>query len=296
MVEKFNPEKIITDFSKEEIILGIDEAGRGPVMGPMIYACAYWSNKNNDNICKYFKFDDSKKLKTETREKIYDEILKYPNLIRFEIIEISPKELSTKMLQRKKTSLNQISHNAAGSLISAAKSKGANIKAVYVDTVGTPEYYKEFLEKKIQDSEIKVVVEPKADAKYGCVSAASIIAKVTRDHHIIDWVFKEKDINDRKFGSGYTSDPYTVKWLKRNYNSVFGYPDFIRFSWKTIKSLFKENGDQCEWEGYKEEDDDYYIYHKKKEQMENQPQISFESQKKKKNVYDNIDVSVEVDL
>ena len=294
MEEKFNPETTITDFPKEEIILGIDEAGRGPVMGPMVYACAYWSKKNDLNIRKYFKFDDSKKLKAETREKMFNEILKYPNLIRFEKIEISPKELSTQMLLRTKTSLNQISQNAAARLISIAKSKGANIKGVFVDTVGNPKQYKELLERKIKDPEIEVVVESKADARYACVSAASIVAKVTRDHCIAEWVFIEKDINDRKFGSGYTSDPYTVKWLKRNYNSIFGYPDFIRFSWKTIKTLFKDNGDQCEWDNYTEEDDSYH--YKKKNLEENQPQISFEKQKPQMNIYDEIKVSVEVDL
>jgi len=53
---------------------GIDEAGRGPVLGPMVYACCYFS-KNNENILKSkFKFADSKALTEEQREKIYEKM------------------------------------------------------------------------------------------------------------------------------------------------------------------------------------------------------------------------------
>jgi ribonuclease H2 subunit A len=63
-----------TDFSEEKIILGIDEAGRGPVLGPMVYACCYWSLEKEKEILSDFKFADSKTLKEEIREKIYDKM------------------------------------------------------------------------------------------------------------------------------------------------------------------------------------------------------------------------------
>ena len=59
-MEAFNPSTIITDFSKGDIILGIDEAGRGPTLGPMVYACAYWDSKYDKDIRFKFRFDDSK--------------------------------------------------------------------------------------------------------------------------------------------------------------------------------------------------------------------------------------------
>jgi ribonuclease H2 subunit A len=65
-----------TNFEAEGIILGIDEAGRGPVLGPMVYACCYWSEKNEPLIKKSFKFADSKTLKESKREEIYERMKK----------------------------------------------------------------------------------------------------------------------------------------------------------------------------------------------------------------------------
>ncbi len=60
-----------TDFQTEEISFGIDEAGRGPVLGPMVYACCYWAESNEASIKKVFKFADSKTLSESKREEIY---------------------------------------------------------------------------------------------------------------------------------------------------------------------------------------------------------------------------------
>jgi ribonuclease H2 subunit A len=65
-----------TNFEIEQIYLGIDEAGRGPVLGPMVYACCYWSEKNEDLIKKTFKFADSKTLKESKREEIFEKMKK----------------------------------------------------------------------------------------------------------------------------------------------------------------------------------------------------------------------------
>lgn len=70
------------------------------------------------------------------------------------------------------------------------------------------------------------------------VSAASICAKVTRDEIINNWVFNEKPgFKDRVFGSGYPGDPKTKQWLQHNLDPVFGFPDFVRFSWSTTKKI-----------------------------------------------------------
>ncbi len=225
MSQNFDPETLKTDFEKEEIILGIDEAGRGPVLGPMVYACAYWSIINDDKIKNYFHFDDSKKLTPQKRETLYEKINQYSNIIQYEKIIISPEEISYKMLKRKKISLNTISHEAALELIINSQKKGANIKKIRVDTVGNPIDYKKYLSNLLNDKNIEIIVESKADSNYPCVSAASIIAKVTRDKFIEQWNFYDKNT-----GSGYPSDIYTVNWLKRNFNEIFGYPNFIRFS------------------------------------------------------------------
>lgn len=81
MINKFS--ELTTDFEKDEIILGIDEAGRGPVLGPMVYACCYWKRENESEIKKHLKFADSKTLSETKREKIFEEMKDYSNLLRY---------------------------------------------------------------------------------------------------------------------------------------------------------------------------------------------------------------------
>ena len=85
-----------------------------------------------------------------------------------------------------------------------AQIKKTNICKIFVDTVGPADKYKEKIDKELKNKSIEVKVESKADANYECVSAASIVAKVTRDHLI-----EKLDIQDKDFGSGYHSDPKT---------------------------------------------------------------------------------------
>lgn len=255
----FDAEKAVTDWEKDTIILGIDEAGRGPVLGPMVYACAYWKEEYDQKIRSKFKFNDSKALKAEEREKMFNQINSHPNLIRYEKIVIPPELISSDMLKREKISLNEISQSSALQLIRMAQNKNVNVLKIYVDTVGYPDKYKNLLDKELNNKSIEVKVEAKADAKYECVSAASIVAKVTRDHLI-----EKLDIEDKDCGSGYPSDPKTIEWLKKNYDNVFGFGREVRFSWKTVANLFKENNNKCEWEDYDSDEEIEKIKQKNK--------------------------------
>jgi ribonuclease H2 subunit A len=67
-------QSIATNFETEEICLGIDEAGRGPVLGAMVYACCYFSYTYSNDLKKAFKFDDSKKLSEKQRESIFNKM------------------------------------------------------------------------------------------------------------------------------------------------------------------------------------------------------------------------------
>ena len=299
----FDAEKATTDWEKDTIILGIDEAGRGPVMGPMVYACAYWKEEYDENIRKKFKFNDSKALKPEEREKMFEQIKSHPNIIRYELIVLPSDYISKEMLKREKVSLNQISQDSAKKLIKMARDKKANIRKIYVDTVGPSDYYQHLLEASLGDKTIKVTVQPKADATYECVSAASIVAKVTRDKHI-EVIEKE----DKDCGSGYPSDPKTKEWLKNNYDNVFGFGREVRFSWKTVDNMFKENNNKCEWEDYDSEEENekrkkFKKKGKEKENEENNMKIDTlmgKEEDKKKNVirnfYDKNNLDFNVDL
>ena len=297
----FDPEKAETNWEKDDIILGIDEAGRGPVMGPMVYACAYWKEEYDKDIRKKFKFNDSKALRAEEREKMFENIKSHPNIIRYELIILPPDYISKEMLKREKVSLNQISQDSAKKLIKMAMDKKANIRKIFVDTVGPAESYEILLKKSLPDDTIQVKVEPKADATYECVSAASIVAKVTRDS-IIETLEKK----DKECGSGYPSDPKTKEWLKNNYDNVFGFGREVRFSWKTVDNLFKENNNKCEWEDYdSDEENEKRKKFKKgkgkgddKDNMKIDMLMAKDENKKKKirNFYDKTNIDLNVDL
>jgi len=297
----FDPEKAETNWEKDDIILGIDEAGRGPVMGPMVYACAYWKEEYDKDIRKKFKFNDSKALRAEEREKMFENIKSHPNIIRYELIILPPDYISKEMLKREKVSLNQISQDSAKKLIKMAMDKKANIRKIFVDTVGQAESYEILLKKSLPDDTIQVKVEPKADATYECVSAASIVAKVTRDS-IIETLEK----TDKECGSGYPSDPKTKEWLKNNYDNVFGFGREVRFSWKTVDNLFKENNNKCEWEDYdSDEENEKRKKFKKgkgkgddKDNMKIDMLMAKDENKKKKirNFYDKTNIDLNVDL
>ena len=297
----FDPEKAETNWEKDDIILGIDEAGRGPVMGPMVYACAYWKEEYDKDIRKKFKFNDSKALRAEEREKMFENIKSHPNIIRYELIILPPDYISKEMLKREKVSLNQISQDSAKKLIKMAMDKKANIRKIFVDTVGPAESYEILLKKSLPDDTIQVKVEPKADATYECVSAASIVAKVTRDS-IIETLEK----TDKECGSGYPSDPKTKEWLKNNYDNVFGFGREVRFSWKTVDNLFKENNNKCEWVDYdSDEENEKRKKFKKgkvkgddKDNMKIDMLMAKDENKKKKirNFYDKTNIDFNVDL
>lgn len=224
--------------------MGIDEAGRGPVLGPMVYGCLYCPLSYQDNLAT-LKFADSKTLKEEKREELFENI-KADASIGWEVDVIDPRELSAKMLKREKINLNEISHNSAIGLVRRVLGTGVLLSEVYVDTVGDAEKYR------IKLSEIfpgiKFVVAKKADSLYPVVSGASIVAKVTRDSALREWVLDETTDNiHRNFGSGYPGDPETKAWLDHHKHSVFGFPTLVRFSWGTCTPYLKK-GIEVVWE------------------------------------------------
>ena len=180
---KFSNSKIHQNLidSKTEIVLGIDEAGRGPVLGPMVYACCFAPLDKHDEI-RAQGCEDSKQLKDEQRREILEKIT---DLTKNEknglslgwIYEVlTPSYISTSQLAPCKYNLNEMSHDSASFLIRDALSKGLNVKRVFVDTVGPPEKYQDKLSKRFPG--IHFTVEKKADDTYPSVSAASIVAKV----------------------------------------------------------------------------------------------------------------------
>lgn len=155
----------------EGVILGIDEAGRGPVLGPMTYAAAYWYPSESKSIPKGFA--DSKQISAATRNKLFSQIQSNPN-IGFVLRMLHATEISRNMLRSDPYNLNSMSHDAAMQMIQSVLDAGVLIDTCFIDTVGTPESYRLKLEREFEGRDITFVVEKKADAKYAPCSAASV--------------------------------------------------------------------------------------------------------------------------
>jgi ribonuclease H2 subunit A len=183
-------------------------AGRGPVLGPMVYACSYWPLADDAEICK-MGFDgafaklvvtfcqstsitspaDSKALSEAKRESLFAKLVSCGR-IGYVIIPLHSQFISYSMLQKMPYSLNAMSHDCAMDLVRHVLDLGVPVTKVYVDTVGDPGQYQAKLSRAFAHR-IDFVVSKKADSLYKCVSAASICAKVSRDKSLRAWRFRE---------------------------------------------------------------------------------------------------------
>lgn len=225
--------------------LGVDEAGRGPVLGPMVYGISYAPLSRKQPLVD-LGCADSKSLTERKRDEIFDGICELKESMGWAIEAISPNVIANSMYRRTKVSLNEVSMVSATELIRGAIDRGVNVAEIYVDTVGKPESYRARLESVFPG--VKIVVAKKADATYPIVSAASICAKVARDHAIRAWRFREGGSVGTEYGSGYPTDPVTKSWLSANVDGVFGFPQLVRFSWSTAEQILESRALTVEWE------------------------------------------------
>lgn len=211
-------------------IMGVDEAGRGPVIGPMIIVGVIATPGQIESINKHVK-KDSKKYSPLKRTTLYEFI--YNTAKDILIKQIDPVEIDDWVLHR--DGLNEMEAYYTAILIKEGKEK-YGVSIVYVDACDTQEEnYKERILRYIKpyDREISIISEHKADEKYTIVSAASIIAKTIRDR-----IVEELKETYGDFGSGYPSDPRTQAFI----NSIQDIDKLkiIRKSWKPIRKLLEK--------------------------------------------------------
>lgn len=211
---------------KERFVVGVDEAGRGPVCGPLVYGIAYMPvSLYKTGILKRLGVDDSKKVTEEKRTAIFEHLKKTPGFF-FDTRVISATEISASMLQPRKVSLNVLSYAAARSLLESVCQQ-VDVECAYIDLVSPASAYEAFIRQTLPSVPLKI--EAKADANYEITGAASICAKVTRDAAIRP-----------AWGSGYPSDPNTKKYLKSACDNLFGFPDHVRHSWETVNAIYSD--------------------------------------------------------
>ncbi|MEM1549543.1 MAG: ribonuclease HII [Candidatus Methanomethylicia archaeon] len=212
------------------LIAGIDEAGRGPVIGPMIIAGVMFKEEDCIKLIE-IGVKDSKILTPERRQKLYQKITELSVNWTYEVI--TPKEIDQAVFYRKRTGiglLNKLEAEVMAKIINRLKPDIAYVDSADVDE----ERFKRTIMEKLTQK-IEIISKHKADAIYPVVSAASIVAKVNRDFIINKIKEKYGDI-----GSGYPSDPKTIKFIKKCIESG-EIPDFIRMSWSTIKRIRRTN-------------------------------------------------------
>jgi ribonuclease HII len=206
-------------------LVGIDEAGRGPVIGPLVLAGVKIKEKDEKNL-KELGAKDSKLLSPNQRENLFEKILKAVGS--YKIIILSPQEID-KAVSSKKTNLNWLEADNSAKIINHLKPD----KAILDCPSNNIKKYTAYIKFKLKVN-AKIIAEHKADFKYPVVSAASIIAKVTRDGEI-EKIKKKIGID---FGSGYPADPLTVSFMEKYYNV---YPEIFRKSWESYKKIINKS-------------------------------------------------------
>jgi len=205
-------------------ICGIDEAGRGPVIGPLVMAAVLIEEKDEPKLRK-IKVKDSKLLTPKQRTALFSKIIKIAK--KHKIIVVPPSEIDKAVRRDDGLNLNWLEANKSIEMIEELKpdltildSPSNNIKS-----------YKSYVEHHLKHK-TQLQAEHKADLNYPVVSAASILAKVTRDKEI-EKIKRKVKID---FGSGYMTDPRTTEFLINNYDK---YSEIFRHSWDSCRKIIE---------------------------------------------------------
>lgn len=248
----FSVEELMNQLGVDDsyYILGIDEAGRGPVIGPMVYTGAVVRLSEHKALIEC-GVADSKQIDEVHRNTSLEAMkAKLESFSAFTHV-ITAETISSDMLGVRRRTLNTLSHDTAIQIIlEATFALKGKLCAVFVDTVGPPEAYSAKLRGRFPHLHIEV--KAKADSLFPIVSAASIVAKVTRDKSV-------QEINDSllvksqqkqlenpnapvdSVGCGYPSDPKAMAYVRSNVHRFFLHTReesrFIRSSWAPVAEL-----------------------------------------------------------
>lgn len=209
-----------------DIICGIDEAGRGPVLGPMVI-CGVCYFETDLKLLDEIGVKDSKKLTPIKRSKlakiIKDQCYDYTTIV------VSAQEIDER--EKKRITLNKLEEIKMAEIIETLKPK-----ITYIDAADVNEArFGNSIKKLLKFSTTKIISKHKADDLYPIVSASSIIAKVTRDN-----IIEELKKIYGELGSGYPSDMRTLKFLREWIKKKKKSPPFARKSWETTKNIIRE--------------------------------------------------------
>lgn len=220
------------------LTLGIDDAGRGPLIGPMILGGVLATGEQERKLKKE-NIRDSKDILQGERVRLSKMIKE--NVEAFKIVKTFPDEIDSS------GNLNTLEAKKMAGVVNAlnvGKFRKEKIKVV-VDCPSTnvSAWRSKLLSFIEHDENLTVVCEHKADVNHVSVSAASILAKVVREEEVAKIQKKYGAI-----GSGYPADPTTKEFLKKH-GKEFRDSGIFRKSWNTWKKMFPGVG-QATLEGF----------------------------------------------
>jgi len=210
------------------LVAGVDEAGRGPMLGPMVMAVAAVRPEAED-ILVSLGVRDSKLIAPRRRTRLRDILLEVLDYAAIRVVE--PHEIDEAVAGESYENLNYLEAGVAAELIRGLLAH-CSVDVVYVDSPDPVSARFGRLVERLVGGRVRVVAESDADKKYPVVSAASIIAKTERDRLIEELKNRFGD-----FGSGYPSDPRTRKWAKAWLEAHGEPPPIARRSWKSWRRL-----------------------------------------------------------
>lgn len=211
-----------------EIIVGVDEAGRGPVLGPLVMAALAFREEDIKKL-EWLGVKDSKLLSAEVRLDLFDRIREIVHDFRVEMIEPDAIDLS---LKESESNLNWLEAETSARIVSELQPDKIILDCPSPNIPAYTNYFARKLSEGIRNN-AELVVEHKADLNHIVVAAASIIAKVIRDRQID----RLKDEIGKDFGSGYMSDPKTHEFLEKFHGQ---YPHLFRRKWQSFKEAVEK--------------------------------------------------------
>jgi ribonuclease HII len=207
------------------LIAGVDDAGRGAIIGPLVIAGVLMEEKDLPKLVA-LRVKDSKLLSPKRREELSKAIR--PLVRKYHVERLWPAEIDKVVNSHiKLQKLNRLEAQTMAKVIEALKPDKAYVDASDVNEARYGEHILESLTYKPE-----IISEHKADRNYPIVSAASIIAKVERDKAVAELTQKYGEM-----GCGYPTDPMTITFLEKWLKQHDEYPDFVRKSWKPAKKL-----------------------------------------------------------
>jgi len=208
-------------------VAGIDEAGRGCAIGPLVIAAVLFEEETIPKLNE-LGVKDSKKISPKKREKLSEDIKKIA--IDFRIFELPPQVIDKVVFRSQPLKrLNYLETMIMAKLVRELKPDIVYMDPPDVDSQRCSEQVKSVIKYNIE-----VICEPRADDKYTSTGAASILAKVTRDQRI-----KELHKLYGDFNSGYAGDRKTQKFIQEYFSQNKECPDFMRASWVTVQRHLK---------------------------------------------------------